>query len=197
MSYSSNKKNRRKDAFTWRVVIIVIFLSLMCLAELVMSIVALSKNDNDTKYVIPDTSAIIPFYNTTFSSRLFGTASNSANVTLMLEVKGNTVTIEFPLYKGNCSVAVPTTILATDQLPLEYVQLNASLTSQVLYSPQQLVQVDSGSGVKIGLAVVDNDRRLYVYYDLGGSFFSGDCYVYPFTLTYFRYAIYDKTAEFG
>jgi hypothetical protein len=190
-----NKKPKaQKSDLLWNVVSFLI--SALAVASFIMSIVALARKDKDTKYVIPDTSAITPFYNTTISTKLYGTTSNSANATIMMEVKGNVVTIQFPFYYGNCSSPVPTNIIYTDEFPLEYVQLNASDTSQILYSPQILIQVDSGAGTKVGIAWVDTTRRMYLANDIQATNFNGVCYIYPFTLVYFRYADYPKTVPF-
>jgi hypothetical protein len=160
-------------------------------AGLIMGIVSLTQKDNDTKYVIPDTSAIIPFYNATFNTRLQGSASNAPNVTIMLERKGNDVILQFPWYYGNFSSGLA---VNTDAIPLQYAQVNASNPTQVLYSPQEFIQVVCDAGTKLGLAAIDSDKKLYLYYDFDGAVpWSGNCYVYPFTIVYFRDTTYEQT----
>jgi hypothetical protein len=162
------------------------------IASFVISIIALTEEDKDTQYAQPNLTAITPYSSALFNTKLYNTASNSPNVTIMLEIKGNDVTLQFPVWIGNCSDGAPSAFIYTDIIPEDYLQVDASDPSSILFSPHTFFPAYSNSSVQaLGLAFVDTDGILYLRYDyLDLGTWAGVCSISPFTMQWFKNSTY-------
>lgn len=189
--HSYHKADKKQSSKTYA--FLLFLTALVAIAALVVGIIAICKKDNDTKYVIPDTSAITPYSNFSFSTQMEGT-SNSLNATVMIEQKGNVITLGFYLYYANCS-SNPNTI-STDPIPEQYRPVNASNPDDFQSGPSIWVRTFTlTNGDRGGAANIDTGGRVNIWYQypLNLTWSSDLCQVYPFTIVYFKNTTYTNT----